>query len=197
MNLLKRPPFRPTIAAVAFAAAGCTGTSDFATSRTAQPAPVGNSGTAEPAPVADVPALKVSRQQLQLLPFRVRLAKVAAVVGLPVTDAVFNDLRANRFELGDYDYANGVNADVSWTSSKMSLWVRSLRAPCAAPATKALYPSLPADLEKLLLSAYGRRAVASDRALVEDALSGSTVDEASRYQAICLAVLTSAEFVSR
>jgi hypothetical protein len=132
-----------------------------------------------------------------LLPFRVRLSKVATVLGVPISDAALADLRTNHLDLGDFDFANGIRADTSWSPALMTLWVRSLRPVCASPAMKARYPALPADLGKLVTAAHGRAAEDADTTLVNEALAGMPLDEPSRYQAICLALLSSAEFVSR
>jgi hypothetical protein len=58
------------------------------------------------------------------------------------------------------------------------------------------YPKLPEDLGALIDNAYGRPATDDDRAIVRDALAtAAELDEATRYQIACLALLSSAEFV--
>lgn len=135
-------------------------------------------------------------EQPQLLPFNVRIGRVAAVVGLPTTDPVFELLRKNRTGLGDHDFANGQQPDRLWTASRMALWVRSLKPVCASKAMRDRYPSLPADLPALVENAFGRPATDDDRAIVTEALASATeLDEATRYEIACLALLSSAEFV--
>src|SRR5688572_16402654 len=68
----------------------------------------------DPVPLGD--AFSLPQEQFVLLPFSVRLAKVAAVAGLPPEDALFDELRANRLDLGDHDFAHGVRPDRSWSS---------------------------------------------------------------------------------
>ena len=135
-------------------------------------------------------------EQPQLLPFNVRLARLAAVAGVPTTDPIFDLVRKNRTTLGDHDFANGQQPDRLWTASRMALWVRSIKPVCASKAMRDKYPSLPADLGAFTETAYGRPANDEDRAIVSEALAIATeLDEATRYQTACLALLSSAEFV--
>src|SRR5438105_367268 len=50
------------------------------------------------------PAFAVPRDRILLLPFRVRLAKVARVIGVPANDPILASLLAVRIDLGDYDF---------------------------------------------------------------------------------------------
>ena len=136
-------------------------------------------------------------EQPQLLPFAVRFARVAAVVGLPTTDAVFEQLRQNRTQLGDHDYANGVKADNSWTALRMSVWVKSLQPVCASPAMTKKFAALPANLDAFVEAAYGRSLVAQDTADVQASLQGITLTATQRYQTMCLALLSSMEFLTQ
>src|SRR5689334_17478046 len=64
----------------------------------------GRGGTGAPEAASFDPA----QTEPQLLPFWVRLNRVAAVAGLPVDDPAFEQLRNSHIDLGDYDYANGI-----------------------------------------------------------------------------------------
>jgi hypothetical protein len=146
--------------------------------------------------IVDHEAFDLSTEQPQLLPFNVRFSRLAAVVGVPATDPIFDLVRKNRTSLGDHDFANGQQPDRLWSSSRMALWVRSLKPVCASEAMKTRYPALPADLPALIENAFGRPANDEDRAMVGDALADAAeLPEATRYQIACLAVLSSAEFV--
>jgi hypothetical protein len=142
------------------------------------------------------PAFVLEREQLLLLPFSVRLTKVAAVLGVSEADPSLDPLRAARLELGDGDFANGIRPDRAWTTSKLTLWVKLLNPLCASSQLKTRFP-LPAALPSLIQVAYGRRATASDQVSIDEALSGVTLTSDERQELICLGVLTSAEFVSR
>lgn len=134
---------------------------------------------------------------LALLPFDVRLAKVAKVVGVETTDPLLEPLRARRYDLGDHDYSKGVKPDTTWSSARLGTWVKALKPVCASPAMRTRYPALPEKLGELMLAAYGRNATDEDRKAVEEAVAATALDSESQYQVVCLAVLTSLEFVAR
>jgi hypothetical protein len=153
-------------------------------------------GAATNAEAPSTEAFDLATEQPQLLPFNVRLGRLAAVVGLPTSDPVFDLVRKNRTSLGDHDFANGQQPDRLWSASRMSLWVRSLKPVCGSKAMHEKYPSLPANLPALIENAFGRSASDDDRANVTAAVAdASELSEDVRYQTICLAVLSSAEFV--
>ncbi|HVH45594.1 MAG TPA: hypothetical protein VM925_24740 [Labilithrix sp.] len=134
---------------------------------------------------------------LSLLPFDVRLAKVASVAGIETDDSALATMRARRFDLGDHDHAKGVKADLTWSASRIGTWVKALRPVCASTAMRRSYPALPQNLGELVLAAYGRAATDEDRAAVKEAVAASALDSESEYQVICLAILSSLEFVAR
>ena len=87
--------------------------------------------------------------------------------------------------------------DTSWTSSRLTTWVKALKPVCTSPAMRARYASLPDKLDDLVLAAYGRRATPDDRRIVDEALAGAPLDEPGRYEVTCLTILSSLEFVAR
>lgn len=157
----------------------------------------GAEGTSDPSPSEEFePAFATQDSQPQLLPFWVRMQRVSAVVGLPLEDPVFDDLKANRLGLGDYDYASGVKPDRMWSPARMALWAKSLRPVCASEAMHARYPSLatsPAEVVALASAAWGRPV--SQEELSFEAPSLASLGEAERYEVLCLSVLSSAELV--
>jgi len=62
---------------------------------------------------------------------------------------------------------------------------------------RARFPALPDALPALVGAAYGRQATADDQAAVDASLSGLTLDEKTRYEAICLSFLSSLEFLAQ
>jgi hypothetical protein len=152
-----------------------------------QPPPVDHTVTA---------AFTLPRERVSLIPFQVRLTKLAAVLGVSAADPLLAGIRANRLDLGDSDFANGVRPDRGWTAAKIALWVRELKPVCASATMKARF-TLPKDLEALVPVAYGRRAEPADRQLLEEAIAGITLTDVEKHDAACLAILSSAEFVSR
>jgi hypothetical protein len=161
--------------------------------------PGGSNGTPGPTTPTQgaVPNFKVPAQFPVLLPFGVRISRLTTVVGLPYSDAAFELLRANATQLGDYDYANGLEPDNTWTAFKMSLWVQSLKPVCASSAMLARYPSLPESSSELLEAAYGRSISERDTADMTAALGSLPLSAESRTQTTCLAVLSSLEFLAQ
>jgi len=154
---------------------------------TAGPTAPGETGT----------AFELPRDKLLLLPFDVRMNMLAAVVGVALDDPMFDDLRAHRYELGDHDYASGTAPDLSWTASRMTVWLRALRPVCASDAMRARYPSLRDSLDAFVLAAYGRRATDGDRAAYDEAVGGAGLTADEEHRAMCLALLASAEMVAQ
>jgi hypothetical protein len=146
---------------------------------------------------AELPKFKVPAQFPVLLPYEVRIGRVLAVVGLPYSDPAFDLLRANATQLGDYDYANGLEPDNTWTAFKMSLWVQSLKPVCGSQAMLTRYPSHPESLGTLFEAAYGRSLTDQDSADMTAALGALPLTPESRTQTTCLAVLSSLEFLAQ
>ncbi len=141
------------------------------------------------------PAFALPDQQPQLLPFWVRLERVSVVVGVPSSDPIFETLLQNRLGLSDYDYASGVKPDRLWSPARMSLWAKSLKPVCASEAMHTAYPKLTesSDAVAMASAAWGRKVEASELGL--DAASLAALEEGPRYEAVCLAILSSAELV--
>lgn len=143
------------------------------------------------------PGFAIEKNEVRLLPFHIRLAKVSRVVALPPSDPIFSELLAHRYELGDHNFGQSIGADLSWNASKMAVWVEALRPVCASEAMATAYPTLPEELNAMLLAAYGREATPEDLADYDAVLADATLSDADRYEAVCLAVLTSSEFVAQ
>ncbi len=145
----------------------------------------------------DGPAFDVPKNQVELLPFRVRLARVAQVAGVATDDPMLEEMRARAAELGDHDFSTGVRPNLAWTAARMSTWIKALKPVCTAEAFRARYPDLGADPSALIAAAYGRPAAEADLADIESALDGVAIDGEERTQAVCFAVLSSVEFVAK
>lgn len=184
-----------------FVAAGCIGQiGDHGSSD-----PIGSSpGAASPGgslppgrkPVVQPGDFEVPATNILVLPFAVRLEKVAAVAGVPVADPLLNSLRDNRVSLGDYDFANSRQPDKTWTALKVADWVRAIKPVCASPQMHAKYSALPDKLPAFVEAAYGRAATPDDTAAVTSSEMGLPTS-ATRYETICVAMLSSLEFVAQ
>ena len=139
-------------------------------------------------------AFRPASDSLQLLPFEARLTKLANVLGLPKDDAIFSELRAQRRELGAYDYAQGIAPDLSWSAKRIAGWIKALRPVCDASAMKQRYPTMTGEVDELVMRAHGRRATQDDK---NDLASvPSSLDGTARYRVMCIGFLASAEFLA-
>lgn len=159
--------------------------------------PTTSSPDAEPQVEGLEPGFTIEREEVKLLPYHTRMQKLARVTGLSVDDPLFDELRASRYDLGDHNYGQGIGPDLSWTANKMSIWVRALRPVCNSEAMASKYPFLPEHLNELVLDAYGREATQADLADFDEVVNDAGLSDADRYEAVCLAVLTSTEFVAQ
>lgn len=200
-SMLRAPLWRVLGLAFAVLSSGCMGSGEFTgvegeTSGTPLP------GTPNIDPTTGLPAAapgtyEFRRDQLSVLPFRIRLAKVANVLGVTTDHPALEQLRVNHLELGDHNFAGGIAPDKTWTASRVSNWVKALRPVCNSAEMKALYPSFTDKLDDFTLAAFGRYASPDDLAAVQDATTAFAADPASGHLTVCLAFLASAEFVSR
>lgn len=147
-------------------------------------------------PSAPKPAFAYGTE-LSLLPFDVRLEKVAHVAGVTTDDPLLEPLRQRRLELGDHDYGQGQKPDYTWTSARMGTWIRAILPICDSKEMRERFPSLPESLDALILEAYGRHASDEDWASFTTLPSQSSLDQDGHYRVVCLGVLTSLEFVAR
>lgn len=181
------------------ATVGCMGANDIDVQQTPEtPSAV----VVEPQQPIDIepeetgPAFVIPRGQIAVLPFSVRLAKVASVAGVSVTDPLLQRLYDARLELGDGDYANGIRPDKSWTAAKMTTWIKALRPVCQSAQLKSRF-TLPRDLGALITAAHGRWADATDEQIIAEELAAQPLTDDEKHELVCLSVLSSTEFVSR
>jgi len=174
------------ITLVTLVTAGCTGTIGGQADPDAEETPA-----TTPSDV-DEPGFDNPGDQPLLLPFWVRLARVADVAGVTEDDPLLSTLRAKRVDLGDHDHANGIQASQLWNASRMKTWVDALQPVCASDQLRDRF-LLPADLDGFIEAAYGRVATDDEKATMALAVEGLGPD--ATHQTLCLAIFTSAEFV--
>ena len=189
--------WRPAAALALPLLIGCSsaGADTLSDGRDARPVNPGSSPVDETTP-ADPGSAFTYGTTPTLLPFDVRLTKLARVLDVDPSSPVLEAIRARRLELGDHDYAAGVKPDLTWTPTRIGTWVKALKPVCTSQEMKARYPALPERLDHLVLIAYGRDVTEEDKADVAEAL-GTALDSASAYQTVCYAILSSLEFVAR
>ena len=152
--------------------------------------------TPPPAGPSPVKRVDLAPPEIELLPFSVRLNKLAHVFDTSVEDEMFDELMQHRYALGDHNYARALRPDKRWSARKMGLWIRSLLPICGSDKLSELYPGLTTSPDAFLLSAYGRMADAADQTILEDFMTQNVMGPALE-QTYCLAILSSMEFVTR
>ena len=145
---------------------------------------------------AEVRQIDLAPPDIELLPFSVRLNKLAHVFETSIEDEMFDELLQHRFALGDHNYARALRPDKRWSARKMGLWIRSLLPICSSTRLSELYPALTSAPDLFILSAYGRAADAADQSVLDDFMSQSAMGSDSE-RSYCLAILSSMEFVAR
>lgn len=143
------------------------------------------------------PPFKVRNTEPELVPFNMRLHRIASALGVETSNPMFATMQKNRLKLGDYDYANGALPDGSWNANRIAAWIDALKPVCNSPEMKAKYPALPDHLPQLVRAAWGHLPSEQDAADFKDALAASSVDATIAYETTCMAVFTAAEFVYR
>jgi hypothetical protein len=144
-----------------------------------------------PAPERAQVLLPVER--LQLLPFEVRMKRLAAAVELPANDAVFAALRARATDLGAHDFANGVAPDLAWTAGRIATWVEAVLPVCADARVRSRYANWSTSLGAFALKAWGRAATNDDRA---ELVPAQGLTDAEAWRATCVSLLSSAELLT-
>jgi hypothetical protein len=137
------------------------------------------------------PQVTLPLPPLKLLPFEVRLARIAAALGLPASDRAFDAARAERLALGAHDFVNGTVPDLHWNSQRMAAWVQAMLPVCRDARVRAyLGDWKQGGLEKFVTGAFGRAATPDD---LTDLSAGLAVSGDDGWVTTCLALVSSAE----
>ncbi len=149
-----------------------------------------------PEPAEEEDPFELPGTEARLLPFHVRMANLAAVMGVEDDHFIFDELYMRRIQLGDHDFSGNIAADLAWNPQKMSVWVRSLKPVCSSFQFQERYPNISADPTPLLQQILARdpdaEELAAYAAVVADAPDTATAD-----QLTCFAALSSLEFVAQ
>lgn len=148
------------------------------------------------APVSVVPddlsfSLSVSAQPHL---YRHRLLKVYSLVGNNSTTYMAN-LLDNRYLLGDYDYSIGVTPKFSLETNDIYNWLTSVESVCRAPslATKYIWPN---GASSFMQTALARSLQSVDTGIIND-IQATAATDIERMEILCMATLTSLEFLSK
>lgn len=133
--------------------------------------------------------------QVNLMPFHARLANLAMVLGVEQDDPILDTVKDVRYQLGDHDWANGYAADLRWSADRMQVWVRALKPICDSSVMRTRYPDLVQDPGSLQRVAWGREPTGEDLDAMSSMMTSSDHDWDTQYRLMCLAVLSSLDFV--
>jgi hypothetical protein len=133
--------------------------------------------------------------QVNLMPFHARLANLAHVLGVQIDDPVLDGVRAFRHQLGDHDLANGYAADLRWSADRMQVWVRVLKPICDSSLMRQRYPDIVQDPGTLQRVAWGREPAGEDLEAFSSLMTSNQHDWDTQYRLMCLAILSSLDFV--
>lgn len=131
------------------------------------------------------------KRNIQILPFPTRISKLKTIVG--TNPDLYMELERNRYELGDFDYASGTGQDLTWTNSRMNLWIRSLQPLCSSGDVQSRFPFSEKSKE-FVKAVYGREPNRVDLEVI-NRISALTVSANEKTQVLCTVLLSSLEFV--
>ena len=170
-------------------------------------APLAGPGTIAP-PVANAPgavappikprtgrAFSPSADRVALLPFHVRLNRLAAVAGLPATDPMFAQLVARKLDLGAHDFGANTAPDLTWSAQRLSTWIQALFPVCDDSRLRARFPDWRTGLDLFAQAAWGRPSTMEDLQLLDEVAADEPA--ANRWRASCLTLLSSLELVAQ
>jgi hypothetical protein len=161
--------------------------------------PVGAPATTPPggASAGDA-AFTPTKDKLSLLPFEVRLKRLADVAGVATSDSLLESVRKGKLDLGGHDFGANIAPDLSWNAQRMSAWVQAVMPICDNPSFKARYPNWQTGLKTFAPLAWGRASDEEDTSLLADTVSQAQMPTPeSEWKASCLVLLTSAELVAQ
>src|SRR5262249_19087703 len=121
--------------------------------------------------------------------------KLAVVAGVRSDAPIFDALRSRRLDLGDFDYGQSIAPDLSWSAKRMAVWIEALKPVCESSAMKQRYPDWESSLDSFIRNAYGRPAEPADHDELTAMMAQAPADPVARHRAICLALLSSLEFL--
>lgn len=158
----------------------------------------GSSGVGGSGAMTQAAPFSVRIGEPELLPFDVRVRRIANTLGVPISNPMFGEMLRKNIQLGDYDHAAGALPDNLWLARRLSTWADALTPVCGSSEMKTLFPALPDNVAQLIKAAWGRNATDEEVSEIKTAVSEAALpDAALSYEATCMAVFTAAEFVFR
>lgn len=154
-----------------------------------QPTPMAGATPSVPADLSF--AMSIS---IEPLPFRVRLAKLANILGSSTSPSL-SQIQQNNLLLGDYDYYQGVIPKYSFETNDMKTWMTSVEPICGSTELSSKY-AWPTGAGAFAQAALGRPLNATETSVVQD-VNGLSTTAAEKFKVFCITLLTSLEFISK
>ena len=151
----------------------------------------GKPGTTLPGPI---PPLTLSLKRLEPVVFKGLLNKLAFIADADSNqlegNSAFKLLLANRYNLGDYDFARRSPGHSQWEVTQMHLWMESLVPYCTSQSLKTKYGS---DVGRFVAAALGREAKPDETQLLNSKTKLAS-NKDTKFEGACIAYLSSLEF---
>ncbi len=133
-----------------------------------------------------------------LLPFGVRLTKLAAIAGVAETDALLESVVQRKLDLGAHDFGANIAPDLQWSAQRMVAWIQAVAPICDNAKFKSRYANWKTALPQFARAAWGRNSTDGDQAALDAALTEvNFANDDSKWRATCLALLSSSELVTQ
>lgn len=152
-------------------------------------------GDDDDGPVDDEAPFVLPTDEVELLPFPVRMTNLARLASVPTEHPMFFEAYDLRLLIGGHDYSVLEAPDLRWSAERMQNWVRALKPVCASNEMQIKYPDLVDNPTPLMREAFGRDPLPGDLEPMLD-IANSTLTDDAKFQLACLAVLSSLEFVA-
>lgn len=149
------------------------------------------------APLNPPKVLNLNYTSIRQLPFRVLRNKLITSLDLSASQQVslLSELNTLKENVGAYNYANGINQQLLWSSSKLVSWLNGLTPVCIDASVRGQLSDKQASLD-LLLKAWGREAEAEEIADLDTLFNDTSIGLAKKQELACLYIFSSLEFIA-
>ena len=134
--------------------------------------------------------------QINLLSYEAKIDKLKYVLdpsqSTTIPTELFTALSADRYLLGDYNYAQGIIEQKVWGDLQIEGWLAGLSPYCSSELFQTKY-SMPEQFFIFMEVAFGRSPTPEDQDILE-ALSAGGLSGSELTQVVCLSLLSSLEF---
>ena len=131
---------------------------------------------------------------IQSLPYEALLKRLISVVERTAPNQI-TELRVRQFELGGYNFTQGILPNLTWTPAKQRIWLVQIAKSCNLLASTKNYP-YPEKYADFFQRALGRPLDAIDIKQQEAVNARTDLSNQQKFEALCTSILTRVEFVA-